>query len=188
MSEPVFKMPAIVSREEWGARPPKHADPAHTPKRIVLHHSWSPDSRGWKGRSTLKGIQNYHMDKQAWSDIAYHFVIAPDGTTYAGVDPLVRGTHCGGTPPAGASRVFGNTGSIGVCLIGNFDSETVPVPAWNALISLLDGLKAKYRIPDADVFGHFEAWTVPPKTCPGKVLAHAMGWEKRWLKAYHGRG
>lgn len=181
----VFTMPFLVTRKEWGALPPKKIDKAQVPSGIVLHHSATPTITQWKGRETLRAIQRVHQEERGFFDIGYHFVIAPDGTLYEGVNPVIRGTHCGGNPEAaGAVRIVGNTGQIGICVIGNFDSEKVPVPAWNTLIALIDALKAKYNIEASAVRGHFEVWSKPPKTCPGVNLVEMMGWGERWKKAY----
>jgi len=54
--------PPIVSRSDWGARPPKSGYTYHTPKKITIHHTWRPTSSDYAGNSTIRSIQNYHMD------------------------------------------------------------------------------------------------------------------------------
>jgi len=81
--------PRIVSRAEWGARPPRDdistyaqyglERPAYT--RIVLHVT----SMGYgEGVAEAKRIQDYHMDERAFSDIGYNYLIDSAGTIFEG--------------------------------------------------------------------------------------------------------
>lgn len=175
----------FVGREDWGAMPPRSRPTPHTPTRIVLHHSWAPTAAQYHGEATIRAIQRYHMDTQRWADIGYHFLIAPDGDkVFAGRAAYTIGAHCGGSPPKGAVRIFGNTGSLGVCLIGNYDVETPAPGMLRALAELLAWLRGAHNIGPDRIFGHFEAWSVPPKTCPGRFVAEAMGWLDRFRRAF----
>lgn len=78
------KSPAIVERDAWGARPPREGsyftrypgDLRETLDTIVVHHS------AMGGDGGPKAIQDLEMDSMGYDDIAYHFVIARDGTVY----------------------------------------------------------------------------------------------------------
>lgn len=143
--------PLIVSRAEWGARPldleaPEEFgpfDPKNNPtgvltypdnlqgvlNTIVVHHSAYPDAGPGD-------IQSLHMDRRGFADVAYHFMIAADGTIYEGRDLHVRGAHVQGY----------NTGSVGVVLLGNFN-EVKPAEAQLAsLRALADYLRYAYGI------------------------------------------
>lgn len=176
----------LIKRSDWcPAKAPDYA--AMIPRRIVLHHSYSPTSAQWRGARTVDGIWRYHVKSNGWSDIGYHYIVSPDGLeVYEGRPVSALGAHCGGNPPAGALRNFGNSGSIGICLIGNYDLEEPTANAALALGMFVADLRAKFGIPEADVLGHFECWDQPPKTCPGKHLAEAMGMGARWRKAFPG--
>jgi N-acetylmuramoyl-L-alanine amidase CwlA len=176
----------IITREQWGAKPPKSPATPHTPKRIVIHHSAVPRTTDWRGVETMRAIQRFHQADQGWADIGYHLVLAPDGL-YAGRPLDVVGAHCGLTTPAKAkSRIvrFSNTGSIGVCVIGNFDVEPVPEPTGYLLKRLIIELCEKFGIVAGQVFGHFDVSDPAPKTCPGENLAKYLGWHDRWLSAF----
>ncbi len=181
-------MVTIITRSLWGARPPKVPGTPHTPVRICLHHSYSPTAAQFRGAPTIRGIQNFHMDDPTtgWADIGYHFLVSPDGTQIFEGRPATQiGAHAG-PPPKGskAKIVFSNAGTIGICLIGNYDVET-PVPnAVFAVQSLIDELRFKFKIKPDQVFGHFESWTIPPKTCPGRHMAEAFGMADRFARAY----
>ncbi|WP_143194230.1 N-acetylmuramoyl-L-alanine amidase [Micromonospora sp. CB01531] len=94
----------IISRKQWGARPPRSVQTvaASRRRRFVVHYSAaSPDQ-------TPKVIQAYHMDTKKWSDIGYNFLVDDDGRIYEGRGWDVVGAHAAGY----------NTESIGVCFIG----------------------------------------------------------------------
>ena len=59
----------------------------------------------------VQAIQREHMYGNGWMDIGYHYVVAPDGTIYAGRSNTARGSHVEGQ----------NSGSIGILLLGNFE-------------------------------------------------------------------
>jgi hypothetical protein len=79
----------LVTRAEWGARPPKRrstgqlngASTAHWngPTILVLGKTTWDHSRC---ASLVRGIQNFHMDAKNWNDGAYNFVECPHGYTF----------------------------------------------------------------------------------------------------------
>jgi N-acetylmuramoyl-L-alanine amidase len=175
---PIFR---VIPSEEWrGAKSPISLV-SHKPTRIVVHHSWSPSAADWKGAGTVKAIYDYHVKSRGWLDIGYHFIISPDGSEIYECRPADKiGAHCGGSPPAGVERIFGNTGSIGICLIGNYDVEKPDRDALRTLAVLIADLCERWQINTAAIFGHCEAWSKPPKTCPGKHLYQALFGADRW--------
>ena len=157
----LFPKPTIVSREEWGARKPKHSYTPHRPLRIVLHHSWIPNQSQYKGATSIRGIQNYHMDGEAtgWSDIGYHFLIGPDGLIFQGRPETVVGAHA--SP---------NTNAVGICIIGDYDpnKDQLNDKIETSLLNLLSWLSSKYGIdPREQYFGHRD---YSPKSCPGDTV------------------
>ena len=185
---PMEKSPGswkTVSRKEWGAADATSTPTPHVPKRIVIHHSFQPDSKSWNGITSVRGIQRYHQKTQGWADIAYHFIVSPDGKqVFLGRPEDTVGAHCGGVIPQGVRKVYGNTGSIGICLAGNYDQEQPSLEGLRTLLELIGQLRDQYSIAAANVLGHFEAWSRPPKTCPGKFLILALGWDLRLQRAF----
>lgn len=123
-------MPTPIPRADWEARPINHeafneygfasdtnptgwlvyADDLKTAYHTLsIHHS----AVSRLAYETMRTIQDEHLDKRGWADIGYHFGIDPQGHIYAGRDLHVRG----------ASVAGGNTGVIGVVLMGNFELE-----------------------------------------------------------------
>lgn len=153
--------PAVLARSAWGARAPKSSYTPHVPQRLIVHHSYQPDQAKYKGASTIRGIQNYHMDdpKTSWADIGYHFLIGPDGVIYQGRPENVVGAHC--SP---------NTNSVGICIIGNYDAgaDQLNPKIEESLLNLLTWLAGTYKIdPEVNLFGHCD---FAPKSCPGSVV------------------
>jgi N-acetyl-anhydromuramyl-L-alanine amidase AmpD len=180
----VFKEPEIIKRAGWGAEKPKGTAIKHAPKRIVVHHTWKPTIEDFKGAATIRAIQRYHQVDSGWSDIGYHYLIAPNGDVYEGRPANVIGAHCGNAPVKGGKRVFGNTGSIGIAVIGNFDegAETPTQSQMARLVQLIVWLQGVYKISHEALFGHREC-SKPPlaKTCPGKTLSDELLGKNRWV-------
>jgi len=149
--------PTFVSREEWGAVPPKEAYTPQTPQVLVIHHTWKPTVADYKGAATIRGIQKYHMFDPAtgWNDIGYHYLIGPEGLLYEGRPETALGSH---TVP--------NTNKVGISVIGNYDpdSDLLSTESYNTLLDILTYLAAQYTISPDNIFGHRDFST---KTCPG---------------------
>lgn len=161
--------PSIVSRAEWGAHSPNHSAPnefgffnASNPfgwrvyddlslyRTLVIHHSVI---YGIADPDTVREVQTLHMGDRGWADIGYHFLIGRSGAVYEGRDLRVRGTHVGGY----------NTGSAGICLLGNTNTDDIPTAQWNSLTIVCDWLRQ--LLPVTHLAGHseFNADT----ECPG---------------------
>src|SRR5688572_22456707 len=105
----------------------------------------------------MREIQRWHLDR-GWATVGYHFVISPGGRIFRGrpVDRL------------GAHVLGHNGGTVGICLMGDFEHER-PAPA--ALASLAhvrgrlvpDGAKAQL-LAHSDHRGH------ETSACPGRNL------------------
>lgn len=148
--------PQIVTRALWGARPPRDPYTDHTPEQITVHHSSQPTQANFQGASSIRGIQAFHQGpERGWSDIGYHFLVAPDGKIYEGRPATVVGAHS----PA-------NTGKIGCCLIGDFQhNETLTAAQRASLVNLLAYLAGKYKIATSKIKGHRD---FQGTDCPGQ--------------------
>lgn len=120
-------------------------------RTIVVHHSALPLSDG------PFEIQQFHFEERGFADIAYHFVIGPDGAIYEGRPLNVRGAHVGGY----------NTGSIGIVLMGNFELKEPPPEQVAALEALIDYLTSSY--PITHLAGHKD-FNPDDTQCPGVNL------------------
>jgi len=131
---------------------------------IVIHHSASP--RGfWQGEKWLpvdsETIRRWHVEERGWSDIGYHYVILPDGKIELG-RPLDRiGAH------TRAGRR--NYTSIGVCLVGNFQYDTVTKEQLMALVKLITKLEQDFSIQEEKIELHNQV-KGSNTLCPGRFF------------------
>ena len=129
-------------------------------KRIVIHHSATTGS-------SPESIDRYHREVRKWANgFGYHFLIGngngyPDGKVYASKrwKEQMIGAHVANM----------NTGSIGICLVGNFE-ETVPTEkAIAALKGLLIALKDKTGLGEDVIMGHKD---LGRSDCPGQYFPY----------------
>ncbi len=128
-------------------------------KYIIIHHS-----------ATDEGSSLYfdkHHQGKGWEGIGYHFVI--DNGTKEKQDGQIEvsprwikqedGSHCR------ASNM--NEKAIGICLVGNFNRESVSSKQLDALVCLVNILRKYYKIPLKRIIAHNQV--LGAKTdCPGK--------------------
>lgn len=157
ISAPVAK-PEIVTRELWGARPPKSPYSTHEPVQVTIHHSSQPTQANFLGAASIRGIQSFHQGpERGWSDIGYHFLVAPDGKIYEGRPTTAIGAH---SPP--------NTGKVGICTIGDFEHGEKPTEAQRAsIVNLAAYLCGHYAIAITKIKGHRD---FQGTDCPGQAL------------------
>jgi hypothetical protein len=128
--------PLIITRAAWGAderirrtRKPAYAD---TLRFAVVHHTAGSNSYSRaQSASIVRGIERYHVLANGWDDIGYNFLVDKYGQIFegrwGGVDRNVVGAHAQGF----------NQGSVGIALIGTYDSTSITPAARAALIRLL---------------------------------------------------
>lgn len=117
----------IITRDEWGARPPRSRRYIETPTReLWLHHTAGADDANSNGVwwDDMRGIQNFHMDDRGWSDFAYSFGVG-GGQVFEGRGFGVAGGHTKGH----------NSVSHAIVLIGNYElmeptEEDLAAIAW----------------------------------------------------------
>lgn len=121
--------PDICFRNCWcpSGNCPKDETPSYTtPDHIILHHS-----AGFNNSSDYKAVVAYYWDfhtqSNGWDDIGYNWLIDPNGVVYEGRGSRLLGAHFSCM----------NTGTEGICLIGDFMNQTPTQAAMDALNSLL---------------------------------------------------
>ncbi len=113
-------------------------------KEIIIHCAATPNGKHF----TAEDIDRWHKER-GWAGIGYHYVIRVDGILERGREDHVTGAHAKGH----------NKGSIGICLIGTDEFNSVQ---WWELRKLVAQLTTKYEC--VKVIGHNE---ISNKTCPG---------------------
>jgi uncharacterized protein with LGFP repeats len=113
--------PRIVTRSGWGADETlREAGFVYTStvKAAFVHHTATGnDYTCSQAPSVIRGIYRYHVVSNGWRDIGYNFLVDRCGTIYegraGGVDKPVLGAHTLGF----------NSDSMGVAVIGTFDTS-----------------------------------------------------------------
>ena len=128
-------------------------------REIIVHHTWSPRTRDYRGRSSWEGIQHYHRDVRGWSDIGYHVGVDPLDLDVWLLRPIERGGgHCLGH----------NAHSVGVVMLGNYDKgKDDPSKIVYITTKVVAALCERYSLTEKDVYFHRD---FADKTCPGTAV------------------
>ncbi|WIO74159.1 peptidoglycan recognition family protein [Porticoccaceae bacterium LTM1] len=131
---------------------------------IVIHHSAG-------NFGTIEFLQQVHRERQSRDPIdaiPYHYVIGNGNGLAMGeiASDWRKEYHIWGTHVSTNNRDR-NFRGIGICLIGNFEEQTVPKQQYDALINLVKSLMIEHQIPVSNISGH--GYTPGEHTkCPGK--------------------
>ncbi len=146
-ADPIDYVPQSTWRD--GLPAPNYTRSYHTVFHNVVHHS-AGSNTNTNYTQVVRDIYLFHTQVNGWSDIGYNYLISQDGTIYAGRDPgngdqdMVRGAHfCGA-----------NSGTLGVCLLGNFETATPTNEAWISLESLLTFQLINQGLDPFDSYSH----------------------------------
>lgn len=168
--------PQVVPQSEWrtGLPEPDYSRSFNEVEHLVVHHS-ATGNQLTDYTNVVRNIYIYHREVNGWSDIGYNYLIAPDGTLFAGRDPAggaqdnVRGAHFCGQ----------NSETMGVCLLGDY-TQTQPKAAmllslehllsWKTYKEQLDATgerphSANPRLPV--IAGHQDGCAT---ACPGRYV------------------
>jgi hypothetical protein len=133
--------PPIVLQEVWraGLPAPEYDRISNKVKNIIIHHSATSNSiTDYTG--LVRSIYTTHTQVNNYSDIGYNYLIAPDGTIFAGRDP---GQDIEQDAVLGAHFCASNTGTLGICILGNFMNVSATEQAITSLNHLLAWKTAK---------------------------------------------
>lgn len=164
--------PTIVTREAIGlvpARPGMEPMAVSSVEKLIMHHSDEPppddphsghDEAHDAAAGQVRSIQAFHMNSRGFDDIAYHFLIAPDGAIYEGRLLEWVGAHAGKEC---------NAGSVGVCFLM---VDVLTDAAKRSFLALRADLEARgFNV--AKVTPHSEC---NPTACPGDA-------DRAWIAA-----
>ena len=173
--------PVIISRSEWGARPPTHGYSLHPYYiKLTLHHAagFSADNID-EGKEQLRAIQDLHQFVRGWSDIGYHFVVDKAGNIYQGRPETVIGAHV----------LNNNTGNIGVCVLGCYHPPELYCGDWltdattNSLVALYGWVSGEYNYDPNILKGHRD-YPYNETSCPGNNVYEELTWFRDEIKRY----
>jgi len=101
-----------ITREQWGAKPPKNAYSQNIDIKGLAVHYTAMDSpqNEIEEIQQLKNIQKFHQVDRGWNDIGYSFLVGDSGNLYIG-----RGL---GNRPASQGTNDGNKQYYSICWLG----------------------------------------------------------------------
>jgi len=176
-------LPSNCDRDCWC--PSGDCDSESTPSttsvtHTIVHHSATNYTAGTDYKQVVYSYWDYHVNTHGWNDIGYNWLVDPNGILYEGRGDGIQGAHF--------SCMNGHT--MGVCVIGNFETVVPTTETLTALENLLawemtdkgiDVLTSSYHAPSQlnlyHVSGHKDGNSssvgCPSGTlCPG---AHLYG-------------
>jgi hypothetical protein len=140
--------PPIIPQSVWrqGLKAPKPGPGATKVAHVVIHHS-ATSNTATDYLLAVRNIYLYHVNYNGWDDVGYNYLITADGSVWAGRDGqgMVDGDNV-----KGAHFCAKNSGTMGVCLVGDF---TLALPSDTALGSLRDLLAWKLEKEGLQPFG-----------------------------------
>ena len=136
--------PSVIRRSEWGADESwRRGSPSHANVRFgVLHHTATTnDYSRAQAAGQVRNIYYWHTRGNGWNDIGYNFLVDRFGRIYEGrAGGMERGV-------VGAHAAGWNTGSVGVAVLGNYNSAA---PSSDALDATARLLAWQYRVHGID--------------------------------------
>ncbi|WP_375578773.1 N-acetylmuramoyl-L-alanine amidase [Marivirga tractuosa] len=156
----------VIQQSEWRAGLP---DPSYNrsftnTENMIVHHSAGSNNIS-DFTQAVRDIYIFHTEENGWSDIGYNYLVAPDGVIYAGRDPDTGAQD----EVIGAHFCGSNSNTMGVCLLGNY--ETVE-PTSTMLESLEEVLSWKSF---KDELNPLESSSHPLNSNLGVIAGHQDG-------------
>jgi uncharacterized membrane protein SpoIIM required for sporulation len=171
----------IIPRDMWLAHPfntqpsaPYRADSMIT--SVIIHHS------GFPGNTNPLRLQEYQMNIRGMDDMAYHYYITSAGCVYEGRPLSIAGQHTA----AGGGMGDPNAVSIGICLGGNFETDSAG-PALHQRIAfrrILDFVRSRYHITIDHILFHrdfnnattnaLDSVKIEGTVCPGRFAINPL--------------
>jgi hypothetical protein len=157
----------ILSRAEWGANPPVAEMKRHTPGRITIHHTATPQKPERTLKDKLQALQKFSQHpgtlgngkaKPAWPDVPYHYYLAANGEVAEGREVKFVGD---------TNTEYDPTGHVLVVLEGSFEEEQPTEAQLASLRKMIAWLTARFRVPMEKIGGHKD---FADTLCPGKNL------------------
>ncbi|MEQ9442348.1 MAG: N-acetylmuramoyl-L-alanine amidase [Cyclobacteriaceae bacterium] len=131
--EPLCEKPTYIPQDEWraGLPPPDYRRSTTRVEHVIIHHSATYNTLT-DYENVVRNIYLFHTQDRGWSDIGYNFLVAPDGTLFEGrsaggqnvVPDNIQGAHFCGR----------NSGTMGVCLLGDYNTAE---PSDTALATII---------------------------------------------------
>ncbi|KAM6217167.1 peptidoglycan recognition protein 3-like [Rhynchocyon petersi] len=172
-------VPAIISREDWGARMLTCRAQLNKPVAYIITEQLmglecqEQTMCSWK----LRGLQSHSVYTKGWCDVPYNFLVGNDGRVYEGVGWNIQGLHTQGY----------NNLSLGIAFFGNKIGSSPSPAALSAAEDLISyaiqkgHLSPRYIQPlvlQNDICLVPERPVMPRKACPNIITRSVWGAKK----------
>jgi hypothetical protein len=171
LAETASLAPAVVSRQQWQAKPASLGMKPQVPVGIVLHHTAATRNLKASIETKLRNLQSFSQkpgqvspthSKPAWPDVPYHFYVDAAGR-------IAEGRNVGF---AGDSNTNYNTnGYIQVVIEGDFEKEIPGKEQLSAVRQILTWLMLSRNISPDRISTHKDHAAT---TCPGRNFLAAL--------------
>lgn len=147
----------VISRADWGADeslrqnaegeerwPVEYAEP----KTFIIHHTAGSNGQPSlaQAKAVMRGIYYYHTVVRGWGDIGYNFVLDKAGHVFegrSGGDGAIGAhTYRENCSSKGAEQDY-NPGSIGIAVMGNYQTQDTFSSALASALSHLIAVKGR---------------------------------------------
>lgn len=132
-------------------------------RHVVVHHSAGSNS-DTDYVNVVRNIYLYHVNQNGWDDIGYNYVVAQNGSIFKGRDPQGAGDE---DNIIGAHYCAKNTGTMGICVLGNYETVAPTNASVASLTDLITWKCAQENMLPEDEELH-------PKNT-GSLLKHVVG-------------
>jgi uncharacterized protein YbbC (DUF1343 family) len=149
----------VITRAEWGWQPLTRSLPEQTISKITIHHGGEFFSEDKDMVQYLRSLQSWSRSEKKWIDIPYHYMIDLEGNIYE-----ARPINFSGD----TNTDYDVRGHALICVVGNYEIQTVKPIQLKSLAKLVAFLKQKYRVDLKDIKGHKDYTN--QTVCPGKDL------------------
>jgi hypothetical protein len=150
-TEELCGKPSSIDQSEWraGLPAPSYSPTYSTPTHLIVHHS-AGSNTNTDYTNVVRQIYLYHTEVRHYSDIAYNFLIAQDGTIFEGRE----GKEVNEEDVVGAHFCAKNTGTMGVCLLGDYETASPTTAMLTSLEKILGWKLSKEKLNPFDVTPH----------------------------------
>ena len=163
----------LITRKEWGARPPRTTTPlpAAQAEGVALHYTASHAPANHSDcDNSVRAIQDFHMDTNGWADIAYSHILCRHGYAFQ-----CRGI---GKRTAANGSNYANSNYFAVCVLGTDNVNRVDITReLRHALTYVFAWYEKYIPGGARFRPHSDFFAT---SCPGdelRLFLRAGGWK-----------
>jgi len=177
-----LEIPEFVSRKSWGC-PQNENESSRSLTNVthlIIHHS-AANTVSNDYAAVVRTYWDWHVNGNGWDDIGYNWLVDPNGVLYKGrawksdTEENILGAHNSGK----------NSGTSGICFIGNYVSDIPNEIGLNKVADIAAFLCDKYEIDPSgksyhaaigkendNITGHGQSGG--GTSCPGTQLINRM--------------